>query len=442
MPVYPDLELRLHGDGVWTMHKVPPFVCSWAGAETGEIEGIELPGPFGTLGQALVSVANEVLGKKDPVEGYCVEFKDSAGNEKAVLIRAWDPFWDRKTVLVRFHDVSTLLQAQKKVEQTHGIHGIIGKSKAIQDVIRRIEVYGPFKTPCLITGETGTGKELVARALHKVFSRDGTKPFVAMNCASISEDLFESELFGHEKGSFTGAVKLHKGRFERANGGTLFLDELAEMPLKVQAKLLRALEYGTIERVGGEEEIKVDVRVIAATNRPIEQLVAKGGFREDLYHRIAVLRINVPPLRERKEDIPLLVDFFLNELSNKYGKRILRLTRQAMAVLLSYTWPGNVRELKNALERIFIESRSVVIGWRALEQWVRERALLASGKPPSMPNPEKPIPLPQKSIAREDILEALEASGWNASEAARKLGIHRATLYRYMKHHGIERPKE
>ncbi len=447
-PYYPDLELRPGGEGRWFLRHVPPWVAAWAGKPPGELEGEPLPGALGELGEALATTAAEITRRKNPVQDWCVEFTDASGEERAVLVRAWNPGWEEGSILVRLHEVSLQVREQKETGEKKWPHGIVGKSPGIRKVLRRLELFGPALAPVLVTGESGTGKELVARGLHRAAGERSKGPFVALNCAALSPDLLESELFGHEKGAFTGAVRNHKGRFERAHGGTLFLDEIGDLPLPAQAKLLRALESGRIERVGGEREFAVDVRVVSATNRPLEESVARKSFREDLYHRITVLRIHIPPLRERKEDIPLLVDYFLGRLSEKYGKRIIGLTRQAMAVLLSYKWPGNVRELKNTLERVFIETRTPVIGWRALEEWVRERAALAGEAP--VPPRADPIPLEtslpavspasRKLLEREEILQALESSRWNASEAARRLGIHRATLYRRMKDLGIQRP--
>ncbi len=259
-----------------------------------------------------------------------------------------------------------------------GRYGMIGTSEAMQNVFRKIELYGPSEAPVVITGETGTGKELTARALHATSSRNGG-PFVAMNCVALNDELLESELFGHEKGAFTGAYRSHKGRFERADGGTLFLDEIGDMPLHLQAKLLRVLEDGTMERVGGEKPLKVDVRLVAATNVPLEAAVSTRRFREDLYHRIAVLRIHLPPLRNRREDIPLLTAHFLEHFNRRYGKKIRRLTADAMELLKSYAWPGNVRELKNVLERVYIETQTEVINARAFDEWLRERSMLSPG---------------------------------------------------------------
>lgn len=265
------------------------------------------------------------------------------------------------------------------IESVGAFHGIIGRSEAMLAVYRKIMQYGPAEAPVLITGETGTGKELVARALHQR-SKRRDKAFVALNCTALNEELFESELFGHERGAFTGAERTHRGRFERANGGTLFLDEIGDMSPRVQGKMLRSLEDGIVERVGGERELEVDVRLLAATNVSLEQVVKSGGFRADLYHRIAVLRIHMPALRERKGDIPLLANHILVSLNERYRRRVRGLTPEAMRALEDYQWPGNVRELRNVLERVYVETNATVIGRNALGEWERERDSLAAGE--------------------------------------------------------------
>jgi transcriptional regulator with GAF, ATPase, and Fis domain len=335
--------------------------------------------------------------------------------------------------------------------------GLVGRSAALQEVQRKIALYAPVDASVVITGETGTGKELVAQALHDGSPRR-RDPFVAVNCSALSEELLESELFGHEKGAFTGAVRSHRGRFERADGGTLFLDEIGDMPLHTQTRLLRVLESGRLERVGSEREQLIDVRVVVATNVPLEQAVGQGRFRADLYHRISVLRLHLPPLRERSEDIPELVEHFLGYFARKYGRSVNRLTPEALELLQSYLWPGNVRELRNVLERVFVENRAEAIGARAFAEWVRERrnflpgdwtpqggggtilsppypapgSLLASATVPPRARSTRPVELDAAEIRR-----ALSAAAGNLAMAARLLGVHRATLYRYLKKLGL-----
>ena len=360
-------------------------------------------------------------------------------------------------------------------------HGLVAASPSMLAVFRKIELYGPAHANVLITGETGTGKELVARALHRLSARrDGG--FAALNCSSISEELFESELFGHERGAFTGAFKTKPGRIETADKGTLFLDEIGTMPMRHQAKLLRALEEGTIYRVGGEEEIQVDMRVIAATNDPLERRIQQGAFRADLFHRLAVLRIHLPSLRERLEDIPVLATHFLAALSRRYDRRVQGLTNEAVRVLQEHYWPGNVRELRNVLERVFVETRSEVIGRNAFLEWERERDRYSAGdwnahlldtrsetivppppgiQPPYLlpaphssggpgPHPddlpilrvratqERPPQKRPKKLDEETIREALAKTDGNMTRAAELLGCHKTTLYRAMDRLGLD----
>ncbi|RLB74956.1 MAG: sigma-54-dependent Fis family transcriptional regulator, partial [Deltaproteobacteria bacterium] len=286
------------------------------------------------------------------------------------------------------------------------------------------------------------------------------KPFAALNCTAISEQLLESELFGHERGAFTGATREHHGYFERVDGGTLFLDEIGDMPMHTQTKLLRVLEDGRVQRVGGEKSRQVDVRFIGATNIPLEQAVAEKHFRADLYHRMAVLRIHLPSLRERPEDIPLLAEIFLQEFNSKYGKGSKRLTNEAIRLLQSYLWPGNVRELKNAVERVVVESEAEAIGARAFSEWIRERQQFA-GAVSSLPVRQNlPAVIPYSSIKQpplspvdavqstmgqrvelsaEVIRQAYQDEAGNLSAVARRLGIHRATLYRHLQRLNLTR---
>jgi len=345
------------------------------------------------------------------------------------------------------------------IDQSSARFGLVGASPGMREVYRKIELYAASDAAVIVTGETGTGKELVARALHAHGLRRAG-PFVAVNCSAIAAELLESELFGHEKGAFTGALRTHRGRFERAHGGTIFLDEVGDMPLPAQAKLLRVLEEGMVERVGSERPVAVDVRVVGATNVPLEQAVHAGRFRSDLYHRLAVLRIQLPPLRQRAEDIPLLVEHFLHHFHRKYGRPVARLTPEAMALLDAYLWPGNVRELRNVLERVFVETHAEVIGARAFREWVRERQDFTPGEwgpepplsgaavAPPWPLPGAP-PTPPMGQSRHStrpanldpaaIRRAWQAAGGNLTAAARLLGVHRATLYRSLTRLGLSR---
>jgi DNA-binding NtrC family response regulator len=307
----------------------------------------------------------------------------------------------------------------------YGIENIIGASGVLEEIKGVIRQIAPTKATVLIEGESGTGKELIARAIHGLSDRR-KKPFVAVHCAALAESLLESELFGHEKGAFTGALKRRLGRFEVANGGTLFLDEISEMAAGTQVKLLRVLQEQEFERVGGSETVRVDVRLIAATNANLESLIARGRFREDLYYRLNVIRLKVPPLRDRKEDIPLLANAFLAEFDAENGKRVRGLTPEAMAAMESYEWPGNVRELRNCIEGLVVLSRGDMIRLSELPGKMREGI-------PDIPETSKGT---LKAAEIKMIEEALAKTDGRKSDAAKLLGISRRTLHRKIKQYG------
>jgi two-component system nitrogen regulation response regulator NtrX len=319
-------------------------------------------------------------------------------------------------------------------------HEMIGNGGAIRLLKEQISIAAPTSGWVLITGENGTGKELVARAVH-AHSQRANKPFVEVNCAAIPEELIESELFGHEKGSFTGATALRKGKFDLAHEGTLFLDEIGDMSLKTQAKVLRILQEKKFERVGGSRTIEVDVRVIAATNKDLEAEIVKGNFREDLYYRLNVLPFEVPPLRERKEDIPRLVEHFLQFFCGKESREIKTLTPEAMAALVSYSWPGNVRELKNIVERLVIMVQNPVVTEKHLP------AALFLKKPETDKTSVSPaldagtFREAKEEFEKEYLLQKLEENDWNISRTAEVIEIERSNLHRKIKSFGIELKK-
>jgi DNA-binding NtrC family response regulator len=282
----------------------------------------------------------------------------------------------------------------------------------------------------LITGESGTGKEMAARAIHRLSPR-AERPFVALNCGALTETLLESELFGHEKGSFTGALARRKGKFEQAHGGTLFLDEVGDIGPKLQLDLLRVLEERKFHRVGGNEQIEVDVRIIAATNRDLRRAALEGKFREDLFYRLNVIPIVIPPLRERKEDIPLLVETFVERLAAEMKKKLDGLSAEAMTAVLAHDWPGNVRELRNVLERGAVVAQGTTIQLSDLGMPVRGEA---PPKPGTMASLEE--------VERRHVAAVLSHTGGNVSQSARILGIDRVTLYNKMKKWGLRRDGE
>ena len=314
---------------------------------------------------------------------------------------------------------------------------IVGKSRVIEELRQQIAIAAPSNGRVLIHGENGVGKELVARAIHAQSARrDG--PFVEVNCAAIPEELIESELFGHERGAFTGAVNRRRGKFELADGGTLFLDEVGDMSVKTQAKVLRALEEQAFERVGGKETLRVDVRVLAASNQNLPELIAQGRFREDLFYRLAVIPVEVPPLRQRTEDIPLLVEHFINLFSGENAKHPKTISVEALAYFLSYDWPGNVRELRNMVERLVIMTPGDVIGPEVLPPPLRPREPAATAEDTQR---EKTLKEAREAFERVYILGELRAHEWNMTRTAEKLGIERSHLYRKLKMYGITPPK-
>lgn len=315
---------------------------------------------------------------------------------------------------------------------------ILGRSPAVEELRAIIATVAPTEATVLINGESGTGKELVARALHMASER-ASRPLVTVNCAALAENLLESELFGHERGAFTGADKRREGRFVQADGGTLFLDEIGEMPLALQAKLLRALQQGEVQRVGSDKPLTVDVRVIAATNRNLQEEVAAKRFREDLYFRLNVINIEVPPLRRRPEDIPLLAAHFLQRYAERNRKSIKGFSPQALDILLRHDWPGNVRELENAVERAAILCNGDLITPRELPQTVSQSGGAAPlAEAPAEQGEGSLAGLKLDDVERRAIEETLRQTGDNKSEAARRLGITRATLHNKLRKYGME----
>ena len=333
---------------------------------------------------------------------------------------------------------------KRQVEDRYALDRILGKSLPMQRVFETITQVAPTRATVLVEGESGTGKELVAHAIHNLSGRPKAK-LVIVHCAALSPQLLESELFGHEKGSFTGAMERRIGRFEQANGGTLFLDELGEIDSSIQVKLLRALGERTIERVGGNTTIKVDVRVIAATNKDLAGMVADGKFREDLYFRLNVVNIHMPPLRERKDDIPSLANAFLRELAKENNKPMREIGPETMQALTAYNWPGNVRELRTAIEHGIVMGTGARMLVRHLPATLRGEApaptMHRPGRPPQQSSGSSPVASfmampPDLSIEKMEIrfiLESLQRTRQNRSEAAKLLGISRRTLQRKLK---------
>lgn len=360
-------------------------------------------------------------------------------------------------------DISEIVEKENELEAARrelrardGFQGIIGTSAPMQRVFALIQSAAQSDAPVILYGESGTGKELVSQAIHDLGERSD-RPFVKINCASLTESLLESELFGHVRGAFTGAIRDRVGRFEQAHGGDLFLDEIGDLPLATQTKLLRVLEDKFIERVGDNRQVRADVRLISATNRDLRELVRSGAYREDFFFRINVVPIHLPPLRARREDIPLLAETFYRLLRNKSGRPIEGLSRRAMDHLMQYRWPGNVRELRSALEYAFVTCQERLIQPEHLPATVLEQEPpqggASLGAPPGAPPPASPgaspaAPPPASSarrvaggrsreLERAELIDALERCGGNQTQAAKLLGVSRVTVWNRMKRHGV-----
>lgn len=329
---------------------------------------------------------------------------------------------EKQALILQNRDLRT------KLEDRFQLNNIIGRSDKMVKIFELIRHIAPYDSSVLITGESGTGKELIANAIHYNSPR-ASKPFIKVSCASLSEGIIESELFGHEKGAFTGAIASRKGRFELAHEGTLFLDEVEDIPPSTQIKLLRVLQESEFERVGGNKTIKVNIRIIAASNRDLQEEVKMGRFREDLYYRLNVVNIKLPPLRERKEDIPFLANFFIERFNKKYGLRVKGVSQRAMNALMEYNWTGNVRELENTIESAMVVNNPEILDIQHLPQEIREfkeRPEIVSIK----------IGTPLEEVEKELILKTLQATRGNKLRAARLLGINVRTIHRKLEEIG------
>ena len=328
------------------------------------------------------------------------------------------------------------LKEQLSLSRKEHFNNIVGKSPSMQKIYTLIEAITSTRTTILIHGETGTGKRLIAHAIHNCNELERGKPFVEVSCGALTETLLESELFGHVKGAFTGAIKDRIGRFELSNGGTIFLDEIDAFSPALQVKLLRVLQEGEFEKVGDTKTVKVDTRVIAATNQNLADLIGQGKFRKDLFYRLNIISIEIPPLRDRKEDIPLLVDDFIKKFSKTTKRKIDSVSNEAMVTLMDYNWPGNIRELENVIERAMILSKGPVITLydlpESLHKKVGDKAVTANGDnngcklKDALREPEKDL-----------LVKALDSVNWNRNDAAKKLGINRTTLYKKMRQLGL-----
>ena len=411
---------------------------------------LELPSMLGELITSMMSPAFaparealiECIESGHSVQGHRVEYQDTHGAMKVLDVTV-TPIASQEIgltgALLILRDVTRLMWLEDHVQADQGYMDVVGKSAHMKEIFELINDLSETDATVLICGESGTGKEVVAAALHNSSLRS-EKAFVKVNCAALSDDILESELFGHVKGAFTGAVRDRVGRFELADGGTILLDEIGDISPMLQLRLLRVLQMGEFERVGDSKSVKVNVRIIAATNQDLLQKIQRGEFRQDLYYRLNVVRIEMPALRDRKEDIPLLVDNFCRRFNSSMNKEILGLANEAMETIMEYPWPGNVRELENCMERSFIVCHEPYVEERNLPYEVRN---LDSATMPHNTTHQPQIPgthYREIVVNKDSILKVLHETDWNVAKSARLLGMARNTLYQKMKAMEIKRP--
>ncbi len=366
----------------------------------------------------------ETIKSKQPMERFRMECNHVKGSRKILNLSTYPLLNTRDKVsgcVIIQKDVTRLVKLEQGLGKNYKFHNIMGKSKKMQEIYSLIEELSNVDATVLVRGESGTGKELVANALHSAGKRN-KKPLIKVNCSALSEGLLESELFGHVKGAFTGAIRDKIGRFQKADSGTIFLDEIGDISPAVQLSLLRVLQEKEFERVGDSTVIKVDVRIIAATNQDLKKNVSLGKFREDLYYRLNVVELQLPPLRERRDDIPFLVDHFLMNFNKKFNKEVKQVSDNVMKTFLHYPWPGNIRELENIMERAVITSHQSILTESNLPPDLKKHA-------PSTTTSS----LGQENNEKSRILKAMEETHWNQSKAALALGMHRKTLYNKIK---------
>jgi two-component system response regulator HydG len=405
------------------------------GMEPQEIVGGKFDQIKSSCARSCYEALKEILGTEKTIKDHRLECRKQNRPHQIVTISS-SPLRDNTdknigTVLV-IRDLTRVAEMEGELRARYNLHNMVGKSHQMQNIFHLLDELMNLDTTVLITGETGTGKELIAKALHYGGVR-AAKPMVTVNCSALPENLLESELFGHVRGAFTGASKDRVGRFQAAHGGTLFLDEVGDIAPNLQLKLLRVLQEKTFERVGDSTTYPVDVRVIAATNCDLKKKVGLGEFREDLYYRLKVLEIAVPPLRERREDIPLLINHFLTLFNKTFNKNIEGMSEDALRIFMIYPWPGNVRELQHAIEHAFVLCNNLTITLEHLPVEIKEYSFQEAPAPAERPK--------ISDLQPPDILQALDRAGWNKAKAARLLGISRPTLYQLIQLHNL-RPSD
>lgn len=421
-------------DAQMQVRQVNAAACAILGIDPDAVAGRPLADAVpDDLDQARKALA-DTLETGDPSSEQRME-RDKGPDGPQVLIASAVPLiYDGEAFgggLLMLRDVSELSRLERQIEETQVYRNMIGKSSSMQEIFTLIKDLAETDSTVLICGESGTGKELVAEAIHHASPRVGG-PFLRVNCAALSENILESELFGHVKGAFTGAIRDRVGRFEAADGGTILLDEIGDVSPRLQLRLLRVLQEREFERVGSSTPLRTDVRVIASTNQALERKIQRGEFRQDLYYRLNVVRIDIPPLRERLEDVPLLVDHFIRRFNHVLKRSLAGVSQEAMELLLKYSWPGNVRQLENCVERAFIVSRGPYILPKDLPNEISE----AVERQPALPEDE------DEATTHERIVTVLDQTDWNVAKSARLLGIARNTLYQKMKALNIVRPPD
>ncbi|MFQ5709195.1 MAG: sigma-54 interaction domain-containing protein [bacterium] len=430
----PDGIITISGTKPSLISNINAVACKILKVEKQKVLGEKMQSVFKAQYSPLLQIVKETLEQNRCIKNFNLELETGRQERVTFLVNTVffiEPEATQKSAILILHDISEVSELPSQSAMTERFETLLGSTASMKKVFALIDTVAPTDAAILINGETGTGKELVARAIHQRSQRS-TRPFVPVHCSALTSSLLESDLFGHVKGAFTGAIKDKPGRFEMADGGTVFLDEIATLSQEIQINLLRVLQEKTIERVGDTKSTHVDVRIISATNHSLPDLIRQGVFRKDLYYRIKVIQINLPPLRKRKSDIPILAKHFIERFNRQHGCNILGLTKETMRLLKSYPWPGNVRELENAIEHAVIISKTNMIEPACIPE-----EILDSGKSKLSVSPGQ-----DGLTDRDKIRKVLMETGGNVTRAAQHLGIHRTTLWRKMRELGIPRVSE